>query len=100
MASLTERSAHGTRTIKIELDRAATRRRGNEVRVEEVAEQLDPVDQSRTGAGEVRRRVDGDDPGPARREAVALVHRLLGGALDVVAARHRDDQLGPGVLDL
>ena len=62
---------------------------------------LEAVDQPRAGAGEIRGGVDRDDArGAERLELVAVVVGLLGGALGVVAARHHDDDLGPGGLDL
>ena len=61
-----------------------------------VGEQLHAVDQARAGAGEVRGRVDGDD---ARRRAPAsalgvVARRRARRAVEVVAARHHDHDLG------
>ena len=70
------------------------------VRVQQVAEQLDPFDEARAGAREVRRRVDREHTRAEPREPLALLHRLGGGLLGVVAAGHRHDHLGAAGLEL
>ena len=65
--------------------------------MEDVGEQLQPVDDPRAGAREVRRGVDRDHAArPQRLELVGVGLRLLQRALGVVAARHHHDDLGRG----
>ena len=69
--------------------------------VQEVGEQLDPVDEARAGARERRGGVDRDHPlGAERAQPLAAAAGLRGGLVDVEAARHRDDDLGLGGRDL
>ena len=77
--------------------RAGPRRLG----VQEVGEQLDPVDEPRAGARERGGGVDRDHPpGAELAQTLAAAARLRGGLVDVEAARHRDDDLGLGGRDL
>ena len=62
--------------LQLDLDRRGRRIR-EAVWVQDVGEQLEPVDQARPGAREVRRRVHSDDPlRAAGREAIGLRDRL------------------------
>ena len=63
--------------------------------MQDVGEQLQPVDDSRSGAGEVGGRVDGDDLAGADRAQLLDVHLgLTVGDLGVVAARHHQHDVG------
>ena len=77
--------------------RAPGGRLGHAVGVQDVGEQLEPVDEPRAGPREVRRGVDRDDaPGAERPQPVREQRGLLVRARRVVAARHADDDLGLG----
>ena len=57
--------------------------RVHQVRVQQVAEQLDAVDQARAGLGEGGGGVDREDPlGPERGDPLPVLHRLGLGVLD------------------
>ena len=74
------------------MDRA--RRVREPVRVQDVGEQLEALDQARAGAGEVAGGVDRDDAaGAERRQLLGVRLGLLERALGVVAARHHDHDL-------
>ena len=66
---------------------SGARRRLEDVRVEDVAEQLDAVDEARSRPREVGGGVHGHDAGAERRQPLAVAHRLGGGLLRVVARR-------------
>ena len=69
--------------------------RVDEVGVQQVAEQLDPVDQARAGPGEGRGGVDGEDAAGAERlDRSQLAMAWARGLLGVPAAGHRDDDVG------
>ena len=71
------------------------RRRVDELRVEQVGEQLDAVDQPRARARERRGRVDGDDPlGAERAQRSPWSRACAAASARVQAARHHDDDLG------
>ena len=68
---------------------------GQPVRMQDVAEQLEAVDQARAGTREVGGGVDGHDAAGAERgELVCVGPGLLERAVGVVAARHDDHDLG------
>ena len=70
---------------------------GHPRRVQDVREELEPVDQAGPGTREVRRGVDGDDAaGAQRRQMVGVGAGLLERARRVVAAGHDDHHLGLG----
>ena len=63
--------------------------------MEQVGEQLDAVDQSRTGAREGRGRVDREDAlRPERLDLVPVLERLRAGSLRIPTTRHRDRDVG------
>ena len=65
-----------------------------------MAEQLDPVDEARSRPREVGGCIHGHDTRADRRKPLAMEHRLGRRLLGVVAAGHRDHDLGRRRLDL
>ena len=69
--------------------------------MEEVSEQLDPVDEAGARPREGRGGVDGEDPpGAQRLDLGPMRDHLLARPVDVEAAGHRDHYLGGGVTQL
>ena len=69
--------------------------------MQQVSEQLGALDQAWARAGERGGSIDGVDAlGAQRLEQLTAGQRLLGGLLDVEAARHHHDHVGLGGLEL
>src|SRR3954454_25272180 len=82
------------RDLSRQLGEADPGRRLDPVGMKQMGDQLDPVDQARTGTGEGRGAVNGEDAaGTQGLQPLGVCQRLRARLLQVPAAGHRDDDV-------